>query len=242
MIELNLVPDVKQELLQAQRARTTIISLAILVSAVSVGVVVLLSIYLFVGLTVRNGFADDAIKSKTKTLQSIPDISDTLTIQNQLSLLSSMHDNKNIDSRFFAILAAINPPAPNSIVISSAKIDAGSKTITIDGQASNGYQAAEQFKKTILSTTMAYKDSSGAQQKVQLTDTVSTSDISYGEDASGKKVLRFTISFNYPDAIFARLSTSAVIQRPDLQDVTDSYLRVPQSLFSNRASDLGGGK
>lgn len=240
MIEINLVPDVKQELIKAQRVRTTVISITILIGIISVGVVALLAFYLFGVQTVRSAVADNRIKQATGELQQIDDLSNTLTIQNQLSKLSIMHDNKHIDSRFFGILTAINPPAPNDIVLSSAKLDADTKTVTIDGQAANGYEAAELFKKTILSTKMTYKDSDGAGQNVPLTDEVSTSDISYGEDASGKKVLRFTMSFVYPDELFARSSRDAVIERPGRQNVTDSYLRIPQSLFSERATDIEG--
>lgn len=240
MIELNLVPDVKQELLKAQRVRTAVISVAIVIGFAAIGIVVLLALYLFGVQTVRSTLADNAIKSETEKLQKTDDLTNILTIQNQLSKLSDMHNSKNIDSRIFSVLTAINPSSPNEIVISSAKIDADNKVITIDGQASNGYEAAEIFKKTILSTTMSYKDPEGTQQKVALTNDVSTTDMSYGEDASGKKVLRFTLSFTYPDEFFARSSQSAVIERPDRKNVTDSYLRIPQSLFSERASDLEG--
>lgn len=240
MIELNLVPDVKQELIKAQRVRTAVISITILVGLISIGVVVILALYLFGVQTVRNTFADNDIKNKTAELQKVSDISNTLTIQNQLSKLSVMHNNKNITSRVFDILTAINPAAPNTIVMSSVKLDADNKTITVDGQAANGFEAAELFKKTILSTNMSYKDDSGSQQTVPLTTEVSTSDTSFGEDASGKKVLRFTMSFVYPDQLFARSSQNATIERPDHKNVTDSFLRVPESLFSDRASDLGG--
>lgn len=240
MIEINLIPDVKQELIRAQSVRNTVVSFTILTGIISVGIVALLAFYLFGIQTVRSALADSRIKEATTELQQIDDLSNTLTIQNQLSKLSVMHDSKNIDSRFFAILTAINPPAPNDIVVSSAKLDADTKTVTIDGQAANGYEAAELFKKTIVSTKMTYKDIDGAQQSVLLTEDVSTSDISYGEDASGKKVLRFTMSFIYPDELFARSSGDAVIERPGRQNVTDSYLRIPQSLFSERASDIEG--
>lgn len=240
MIELNLVPDVKQELLKAQRVRNTVISMSILAGIIAIGVVILLTFYLFGVQTVRGTLADNAIKERTAQLAKVDDLSNTLTVQNQLSKLSVMHETKNIDSRIFSILTAINPPAPNTIVISSAKLDAQNKLVTIDGQAANGYEAAELFKKTIVSTVMSYKDIDGARQTTPLTKEVATSDTSYGEDASGRKVLRFTMSFTYPTELFARSSRDAVIERPDRQNVTDSYLRIPQSLFSERATDLQG--
>lgn len=240
MIEINLVPDVKQELIRAQRVRNTVISVTILVGIASVAIIVLMAFYLFGVQTVRSVVADNRISDGTKKLNDVEDLTNTLTIQNQLEKLSEQHSTKNIDSRVFAILTAINPSAPNEIVISSAKVDSETKTVTIEGQAANGYEAAELFKKTILSTKMNYTDESGDKQSVKLTKDVSTSDISYGEDASGKKVLRFTMSFVYPDELFALSSRDASIERPDRQNVTDSFLRIPQSLFSERASDIEG--
>lgn len=240
MIEINLVPDVKQELIRAQRVRNTVISVTIIVGIVSVGIIVLLAFYLFGVQTVRSVVADNRITDGTQKLKDVEDLTNTLTIQNQLEKLSEQHNTKNIDSRIFAILTAINPSAPNEIVISSAKVDSEIKTVTIEGQAANGYEAAELFKKTILSTKLTYTDEGGEKQSTPLTENVSTSDISYGEDASGKKVLRFTMSFTYPDTLFALSSRDASIERPDRQNVTDSFLRIPQSLFSERASDIEG--
>src|SRR6476646_4527024 len=115
MIEVNLVPDVKQELIKANRVRTVVISTAVLVGLVAVGIVVLLAIYLFLGQTVRSNLADGAISEKSKQLAAVPDLAKTLTIQHQLSKLTALHDNKNITSRFFDLLVAINPAAPNQV-------------------------------------------------------------------------------------------------------------------------------
>jgi hypothetical protein len=240
MIEINLIPDVKQELLAAKRIRTYVISSAVLVGAVFVGVVVALGVYLVLVQTVRNSLEDNTIKEKSAELQKVKDLSNILTIQNQLTKLGELHATKNIDSRVFSLLAAINPAAPNEVSISSAKVDSETKRITIDGQAVNGYEAAEALKKTILGTSISYKtDDSGETKKASLTQDVSTSEMSYGEDSTGKKVLRFTLAFTYADEFFARSSSNAIIDGPNRQNVTDSFLRIPQSLFSQRATTIG---
>ncbi|RZJ39805.1 MAG: hypothetical protein EON86_13700, partial [Brevundimonas sp.] len=166
MIEINLIPDVKQELLKARRVRTYVISVAILVGIVSVAVVVLLALYLFGVQTVRSTLADGTINSKSKDLQQVEDLSNTLTVQNQLTKLSAMHEDKNIDSRFFSVLAAVNPATPNEVSISSAVVDSESKNIKLEGQAVNGFDAAEALKKTILGTTLSYTDESGEKKSI----------------------------------------------------------------------------
>lgn len=243
MIEINLIPDIKQELLKARRIRTYVISIAVLVGIASVAVVVLLAIYLYGVQTVRGTLADGTIKDKSAELQDVEDLPKTLTIQNQLSKLSDMHATKNIDSRFFSLMAAINPEAPNEVTISSAVISSASKTIKLEGQAVNGFDAAEALKKTILGTTLEYTNAGSNEVSVaQLTDEVVVTDMSLGEDSSGKKVLRFTFTFTYDESFFARTSENARVLPPNRANVTDSFLRLPQSLFGERASEIGGGQ
>lgn len=240
MIEVNLVPDIKQELIKAKRVRTLVISSTIVVGLVAVGIVALLAAYLFIGQAVQSNLADTAIKDKSKKLSNVSDLDNTLTIQHQLNKLSDLHANKNITSRFFDLLVAVNPPAPNKVSFSLARVYADTKTIRLEGQAVNGYAAADVLKKTILNTSISYHDDSNATKTVPLTDSVSTSELSFGEDATGKKVLRFTLTFVYNKALFARSSQDAIIVRPGRQNVTDSYGNLPESLFSDRAVDKEG--
>ncbi|HEX6416192.1 MAG TPA: hypothetical protein VFZ62_01590 [Candidatus Saccharimonadales bacterium] len=239
MIEINLVPDVKQELLKAQRVRASVISIAIIVGIGAVGVVVLLAIWVFAVQTARDVLTDNTIKNESQKLASVEDISNTLTIQNQLTKLPGLHDDKNIDSRIFEILNTINPPEPNNVAITSLALDSEENTIKIEAQAPNGYPALEVFKKTIDATTFDFTDN-GSRKTVELASEMSDSDRSYGEDASGAKVLRFTLTFKYPAELFARTSRDARIVAPNKTNVTDSFLGVPTSLFTQKADDASG--
>lgn len=239
MIEINLVPDVKQELIKAQRVRASVISIAIVVGIAAVGVVVVLAVWVFGVQTARGLISDNTIKNESQKLSGVEDISNTLTIQNQLSLLSGMHDNKNIDSRLFDILTTINPSAPNNVAITNISLDSTAKTIKLEAQAVNGYPALDVFKKTINATTFEY--SNGDEKKsVKLANSMNDSDRSYGEDSSGVRVLRFTLSFEYPAELFAKTSQNATIVAPERRNATDSFLGVPQSLFTQKASDAEG--
>ena len=64
-----------------------------------------------------------------------------------------------------------------------------------------------------------------------LAEGISDSERSYGESATGAKILRFTLSFTYPEPLFSPTAENAVIVAPDKTNVTDSFLGVPQSLF-----------
>jgi Tfp pilus assembly protein PilN len=239
MIEINLVPDVKQELIKAQKVRTGVISMAILVGIAAVGIVVLLVLWVFAVQTARGVISDGTIKSESQKLAKVPDISRTLTIQNQLVQLSKMHADKHIDSRVFDILTTINPPEPNVVAITNVSLNSEENTIKIEAQAKNGYPALEVFKKTIDATTFQFtKD--GQAQSIPLASDMSDSDRSYGEDASGTKVLRFALTFTYSPELFSRSAENARIVAPTRTNVTDSFLGVPGSLFTQKANDTEG--
>ena len=240
MIEINLIPDVKQELIAAKRIQAYVISGSVIAGVVMLAVVAIMAFYLVAVQGIISSQVDSSIDTEGAKLSKVDDLSNMLTIQHQLSSLSEMHNGKSINSRVFDILTAINPPQPNQISISSARVDTDSKTITIDGQAANMYDAAEVFKKTVVGTSISYTGTDNKIQTIPLTESVSTTDISFGEDATGKKVLRFTMNFIYDDAVFSRSSRNLIIARPDSKNVTDSFLRIPQSLFSTRASNLEG--
>lgn len=239
MIEINLVPDVKQELIKAQRVRTSVISLSILVGLAAVAIVVVLAIWVFAVQTTRGKISDDTIKVESDKLGKVPDIANILTIQNQLKKLSAMHDAKNIDSRIFDVLATINPPAPNNVSITNLALDSETQTIKIEAQASNGYPALEVFKKTIVATKFEYTID-GEKKSVPLASEMSDSDRSYGDDSVGATVLRFTLTFMYPDELFTRAAENATLVAPTRTNATDSYLGVPNSLFVPKATDTEG--
>ncbi len=236
MIEINLIPDVKQELLKAQRTRAQVISGSILTCIIAGGVVAALALYVFGVQTVRGAFADQAITSKAATLAKVEDLSKMLTIQNQLGNISQLNDTKKINSRIFDVLSAVIPPAPNDVQISQLTVDSASSTITLQGQT-KAYDSMEVFKKTIDSSVVVYTQD-GTEQQVKLASNISTSDISYGENADGQKVLRFTLSFSYPDQLLSAQIPVITIKLSIDGNVTDSYLGIPKSIFTERAKDI----
>jgi hypothetical protein len=240
MIEINLVPDVKQELIKAQRVRATVISFSILISIVAIGVVTALAIYVFAFQTIRSSLADADITSGAKQLSSVTDLSKTLTLQNQLTQLSTLNASKNTYSRIFNILEAIIPPAPNSIQFSTLTVDSTTNTVTIEAQASNGYAAVDVFKKTIEGAQAQFT-SNGSTQKIPMASNVSLGDTSYGQDSTQAKVLRFTMSFTYASELFAPSSSNLNISIAGGGNATDSFLGVPTSLFVDKAKDVGTG-
>lgn len=234
MIEINLIPDVKRELLRAQAARTAVISGSIFVSIIAGGIVIALVLYVFGVQTVRSNIAEDEIEKQYASLSKVEDLSKVLTIQNQLDTMSSLNENKKIDSRLFNVLAAVVPPEPNSVKISQVNVDAEDAKITIDGQT-RAFDSMEIFKKTLDSAIVIYTDEEGQQQEAKLASALNFGGVSYGENAEGEKVILFSIDFEYPDELFSPKVKDVTIKLSINGNVTDSYLGIPRSIYAERA-------
>lgn len=239
MIQINLVPDVKQEMLHAQRMRNVAISLSIVIGLVAVAVVVALALILGGQVAVQK-IEEGQITTGYNKLSSVEDLDSALTIQNQLGTISSQNDKRTIDSRLLDVLAAINPPAPNDVKLSKVTLDPTQNTVTLEGSAVGGYPATDVFRKTILNTKVAAKQQGNDNaEEMPLTSNVTLQDTSYGEDATGAKVVRFTIIFTYPDGLLDNRMSDVKISTPSARvDVTDSKTLIPDSMFSQAATDL----
>jgi Tfp pilus assembly protein PilN len=236
MVEINLIPDVKQELLKAQRMRLQVISTAIIVSIVAGAVVAILALYVFGIQFARNTFADDAINKGSAKLAEVEDLSKMLTIQNQLSKVNELNGTRQIDSRLFDVLSSVIPPAPNSVLVSSVNLNAETSTITLEGQT-RAYDSMEVFKKTLDSSVIVFTQD-GTEKQVKLASDISTSNIGYGEDEAGNKVLVFTLSFKYSEELFSPKNPVVTFKLSVNGNVTDSYLGIPRSIFTEKAKDL----
>ena len=244
MIEINLIPDVKLEYLKARMMRNAVISVSIVGGVVMVGVAVVLGL-IIAGQLVTQSVQDRTIKSEGDRLMAIEDIDRMVTIQQQLETIGGQYESRQIHSRLFDVISAINPPNPNNVVISTLKLNPEEKTISIEGSAVNGYVALEVFKKTIMNTSIQVQQDGGNVREALATD-ITGGDTSFGENAEGQRVLRFSFTFAYPEELF-RVSggTVSIVLPQGRVDVTDSRLGVPESLFGAKANDIkdeGGGR
>lgn len=246
MIEINLVPDVKQEFIRAQRVRAQVISWSIVVGVIAVGAVVLLAVYVFGVQFGRSVYADSQIDSKYKTLSQTTDLSKLLTVQNQLTKITELHDASPETSRIFDTLTSIIPPAPNDIQISDLVVDNTVGTFTFTGVAPSGYAALETFKKTLGNSVVEYapastdSSQSASPETTPLATNISISDVHYGLDANNNRVLTFSMSFSYAPQLFDNTLGNVHIVVKDIGNNTDSYIGIPKSLFTQQPTSTGG--
>lgn len=235
MIEINLLPNVKRELLKTRVMRNRVISISFLVGGASIAAVVVLALILgsqIAAEAVQNG----VIKDRNDKLMAVEDLNKVVTIQHQLTKINEQHSGKKINSRIFDVVTAVNPVAPNNVSFSDIKVNPGSKTITLEGSAVNGYSALETLKKTILNTKVQTTDGDKSSE-VSLTKEIKDGDTSFGENSEGKKVLQFSFSFEYAEELLAPANngTVSVLTPTGRVDVTDSRQGIPDSLFKSNS-------
>lgn len=235
MIEINLLPNVKRELLKTRAMRNRVISISFLVGGASIAAVVVLALILgsqIAAEAVQSG----VIKDRNDKLMAVEDLNKVVTIQHQLTKINEQHSGKKINSRIFDVVTAVNPVAPNNVSFSDIKVNPESKTITLEGSAVNGYSALETLKKTILSTKVQTTDGDKSSE-VSLTKEIKDGDTSFGENSEGKKVLQFSFSFEYAEELLAPANngTVSVLTPTGKVDVTDSRQGIPDSLFKSNS-------
>lgn len=235
MIEINLLPNVKRELLKTRAMRNRVISISFLVGGASIAAVVVLALILgsqIAAEAVQSG----VIKDRNDKLMAVEDLNKVVTIQHQLTKINEQHSRKKINSRIFDVVTAVNPVAPNNVSFSDIKVNPESKTITLEGSAANGYSALETLKKTILNTKVQTTDGDKSSE-VSLTKEIKDGDTSFGENSEGKKVLQFSFSFEYAEELLAPANngTVSVLTPTGKVDVTDSRQGIPDSLFKSNS-------
>ncbi len=154
--EINLVPDIKGEMIRALKLRNFIFFLCIVVAVASVGVTAIAGLIMG-GQSAVVASKQNTISNLSDKLNSYSDLTDFLTIKDQLGNISTLTNNKKVLSRTFDILSAIIPTGADTIQISELRIDfeQGSPTFTFDAQANAGkepyidYNVLDSFKKSM---------------------------------------------------------------------------------------------
>ncbi len=233
MIEINLVPDVKLELIRVRRVRNLVISSAIIVSVAVGSITALMAAYVFGGQAFQKKSSEDTIAREMKKLESHRDLSKLLTIQNQLASLKTAHDQKLISSRIFDLMATVLPTDKNKVSMMKVDLNAADGTITVEGEAENGFESLEVFKKTLAVTKLVYLDTEDRSAEALVASNIIEGDRNYGERIDGKKILRFSLTFTYDSSVFSPTIKNASFVGPEVQNATDSRQGVPADLFAD---------
>ena len=161
MISINLLPDVKKELLRIRRERNLVVSISILAVGGSIAALVILGGILG-GLNIAKVVMESGINKNKATINSaIEDkqLNEYLTIQNQLAQIDGLKDEQLVYSRIMDYLVALNPASPNNAELSTVSLEMsdGSVAATLEEKTQN-FEALNVYKTTLASAELVYEE------------------------------------------------------------------------------------
>lgn len=228
MIQLNLLPDVKEKYIKALKQKRLVFGGAFLVIGISIGIVVFLLAIANGAQQIQLNNQSDDIKKLSKELTSTPDLNKILTIQNQLSQLSGLHDKKPVTSRIYDFLPQITP---TGVTVSKMSIsfEDGTNTITINGTAKN----QETINKLVDTLKFTKYTVTGTEDQKNAFSEVVLSSFSIGDKESS-----YTINLKYDPELFSSKNAEVKLVVPK-QITTRSTTERPEAIFKQPENTEG---
>jgi hypothetical protein len=219
MIQFNLLPDVKVQYLKAQRQKHLVVFISTIAVIGAIALFVILIV--FVDVLQKKNLSDLStdIKTNSSQLQSTPDLSKILTVQNQLKSLPSLHDQKAVATRLFPYLTQLTP---SKATISKLDIDFSQNTMTISGEADT-LDTVNVYTDTLKFTTYKGDGINGAPKAFS-----SVVLSAFGRD---KKGATYTITLSFDPTIFSE-DSNVTLTVPSITS-TRSAVEQPTDLFQN---------
>ncbi|MBI2592221.1 hypothetical protein HYW36_01970 [Candidatus Saccharibacteria bacterium] len=148
-LQFNLLPDTKQRFDKARRLQSLVFKAAIMASAVSLTLFLVMLIMVGVVQKTQLNNAAKAQNAASQRLQNIPNLEQVITIQNQLQTLVGLHQSKHITSRIFTYLSQVTPASAS---IGKLDMDLSTNTMGVSGNA-DSQKTVNTFIDTLKFTT-----------------------------------------------------------------------------------------
>ena len=154
--EINLVPDIKGEMIKTLKLRNLIYFICIVVGAVSLGATAIVALIMGGQQAALDG-KKSTLDGLSQKLNSYSDLDEFLTIKDQVGNISTLTNNKKVLSRTFNILSALIPTGADTITVSELNVNLSGDqpTFSFDAQANAGrepfidYNVLDSFKKSM---------------------------------------------------------------------------------------------
>ena len=209
MIQLNLLPDVKLQYIKAQQARRLIFSVSFLVSAASVGLLIIALLY--DGLQHRN------LTNLNKDIKN-----ESSTLQNELNSLTQLHTSKPAAASLFTYL---NEVTPVQVAIGTLNADFNANTLSISGTSDN-LKDINTFVDTIKYSKYSIAGTSGT--VTAFSNVVLTSFGLNNQSPNPAQAASYTINLSFDPTIF-NVSKTVNLIVPNIV-TTRSELALPSDL------------
>lgn len=224
MIQFNLLPDIKQEYIKAQRQKHLIVFISTIASIAAIALLVVLILVVDVWQKKSISDLNKDIKSNSSQLSSTKDLNKILTVQNQLNSLGPLHDQKAVASRLFEYISTLTP---SNATISKLSIDYSKSAVTISGSA-DALSTVNTYVDTLKFTTYKAEGQSGSTSKNAFSQVVLST---FGKTS---QATTYTITASFDPAIFSESST-VNLTVPKIT-TTRSAIDQPTDLFKQSGS------
>lgn len=189
MIQFNLLPDVKLEYVKTQHTKRLLTVVSFFVSIASIALLLLAIVS--VDVVQKKSLSDlkgDVTKYSAQ-LRSVSDLDKILTVQNQLSTLTQLHEQKPVASRLFTYISQVTPSQAS---LNQLSVDFVASKMTVGGIAPS-LDVVSTYTDTLKRTL--YKGGAKSDNHA-FTDVVLAA---FGRSQAGAT---FTITFGFDPAIF----------------------------------------
>jgi Tfp pilus assembly protein PilN len=228
MVQLNLLPEVKLEYIAIKKQKRFVTLLATFVIIGSIGVTLLLALVVYGAQAARISSVQNSIKSNTSKLQNTEGLNEILTVQNQLSALDALHEDKPVVSKLFAYLSQV---IPVNSTITTLTLDTTTSTITITGE-SDSLQDVNKLVDTLKFVEIS-RGEEGEESRPKAFSQVVLS----GFDRTLEGAT-FTLNLTYDPLIFSNAEDKIVLIVPETVS-TRSTTEQPKALFDKSEQPTG---
>lgn len=230
MIELNLLPDVKKEFIRTQRMRNKVVTGAILVTIIAVGLLGVLGTVVYGAQGVFIESLRRNVKSNHAKLAAKDEINKYLTIQSQLKAIDTVSVGRQQYARMFDYLLQLNPAPPSNVLLYSVMVTDETATMVLNGSARN-FEAVNNFRYTLQESKLSYKVD-GTETQVPMFSDVAIDDPALS-NVDGKQIASFRITVVFTPEAFNAKNTDLKIVVPNLI-TSNADQNTPKDLFKDQ--------
>jgi len=220
MIQLNLLPDIKQEFVKARRMKRLVMAVSILLTVISLVIFTVLILIVNVGQKSDLNNIDKDVKKYSAQLKGTTDLDQILTVQNQLNALPALNAQKPATSRLFDYIKQLTP---NNVNITNLELDYTLYTVSLTGTADSA-DTINTFVDTLKFTTYDIVASDSTKSSAKAFSSVVLTSF-----ARSKTQATYTITLSFDPLIFDNTNTTSLVV-PNIIS-TRSEVNQPKALF-----------
>lgn len=223
MVQFNLLPEIKIQYLKAKRQKHLFVLGSTVAVVASLAIMTLLLSFVFIVQKKSISDLNKDIDSKGSELQSTEDLDRILTVQNQLNVISGLHDEKAVASRLFGYVSQFTP---SSASIARLNVDFVENLMTISGSA-DSLETVNKFTDTLKFTS--YTTAENQDEKKAFSEVVLSN---FGRDS---KDASYTITAKFDPVIFSE-QQDVKLTVPNIV-TTRSEVAQPSALFQKSETE-----